>query len=242
MFSSLNTTWQRVSDWRPAVWREAERSNWRWREWRTAEASPQTRLAATVRSAQLARVEAVLFVADAPLSLKKIFDAAKLAELDQCRLLIDELNACYDAEDSPFRVEQVASGFQLLTRPKYAYWLDRVHQRNVELKLTPPALETLTIIAYRQPITRADVEAIRGVQCSDVIKQLMERQLIRIGGEDDSLGRPYLYETTRQFLQYLGLRRIDQLPNYQELRPEKKQTPTETDEQAADSAADKRAA
>ncbi|MBR9802174.1 SMC-Scp complex subunit ScpB [bacterium] len=171
-----------------------------------------------IRSPQTARLEAVLFVADSPLTPKKLFEAAKLIDAKQCVQLIDELNEMYDAENSPFRIEQIASGYQLLTRPEYSQWLGRVHQRTVELKLTPPTLETLTIIAYRQPITRADVEAIRGVQCSDVIKQLMERQLIRIGGEEDSLGRPYLYETTKAFLQYMGIRRINQLPNYEELR------------------------
>ncbi len=172
----------------------------------------------TIRSSKHARLEAVLFVADSPLSARKIADAAKLVDVAQARDLIEELNQLYDAEQSPFRVEQVASGYQLLTRPEYSQWLDRIHHRNIELKLTPPALETLTIIAYRQKITRADIEAIRGVQSSEVIKQLMERQLIRIGGEEDSLGRPYLYETTKFFLQYLGIRRIEQLPDYLQLR------------------------
>lgn len=173
-----------------------------------------------VRSPKLARLEAVLFVADSPLSANKIADAAKLIDATQCQDLIEDLNVLYDAEESSFRVEQIASGYQLLTRPEFSQWLDRIHHRNVELKLTAPALETLTIIAYRQQITRADVEAIRGVQSSEVIKQLMERQLIRIGGEEDSLGRPYLYETTKYFLQYLGVRRIEQLPNYQQFREE----------------------
>ncbi len=171
-----------------------------------------------VRTPQLARLEATLFVADAPLSARKLTDAAKLIDTAQCHQLVEQLNEMYDHDQSPFRIEQVASGYQLLTRSQYSQWLDRIHHRHVELKLTPPALETLTIIAYRQPITRADVEAIRGVQSSEVIKQLMERQLIRIGGEDDSLGRPYLYETTKTFLQFMGIRRIDQLPNYAELR------------------------
>jgi len=184
-----------------------------------------------IRTPQLARLEATLFVADAPLSAKKLTDAAKLIDTAQCHQLVEQLNEMYDHDQSPFRIEQVASGYQLLTRSQYSQWLDRIHHRHVELKLTPPALETLTIIAYRQPITRADVEAIRGVQSSEVIKQLMERQLIRIGGEDDSLGRPYLYETTKTFLQFMGIRRIDQLPNYAELRKppasEAESTPTE---------------
>ncbi len=171
-----------------------------------------------LRTPQIARLEAVLFVADSPLSARKLVDAAKLVDANQCHELVEQLNELYDADQSPFRIEQISSGYQLLTRPEYSQWLDRIHQRHVEMKLTPPALETLTIIAYRQPITRADVEAIRGVQSSEVIKQLMERQLIRIGGEDDSLGRPFLYETTKAFLQYMGIRRVDQLPNFAELR------------------------
>jgi len=171
-----------------------------------------------LRTPQIARLEAVLFVADSPLSARKLVDAAKLVDANQCHELVEQLNELYDADKSPFRIEQISSGYQLLTRPEYSQWLDRIHQRHVEMKLTPPSLETLTIIAYRQPITRADVEAIRGVQSSEVIKQLMERQLIRIGGEDDSLGRPFLYETTKAFLQYMGIRRVDQLPNFAELR------------------------
>lgn len=186
--------------------------------WRAQRKSSEDKPLAGVRTPPMSRLEAILFVADAPLSLKKLVDAARLVDVSQCKALVEELNELYDAESSPFRVEQLASGYQLLTRPEYSDWLGRIHQRNVELKLTPPTLETLTIIAYRQPITRADVEAIRGVQCSDVIKQLMDRQLIRIGGEEDTLGRPYLYETTKQFLQYMGIRRIDQLPQYEELR------------------------
>ncbi|MCA8986570.1 MAG: SMC-Scp complex subunit ScpB [Planctomycetaceae bacterium] len=169
------------------------------------------------RDPAMARLEASLFVADAPLSGRKLVDVARLIDVAQCQKLIEQLNQCYDQDRSSFRIEQVANGYQLLTRPEFSRWLDRIHQRHIELKLSPPALETLTIIAYHQPVTRADVEAIRGVQSSEVIKQLMERQLIRIGGEDDSLGRPYLYETTKTFLQYLGIRRIDQLPNYAEL-------------------------
>jgi segregation and condensation protein B len=86
------------------------------------------------------------------------------------------------------------------------------------LKLSPPALETLTIVAYRQPLTRADIEALRGVQSAEILKHLMERGLIRIVGEDNSLGRPYLYGTTRQFLEHYGLRSLDELPNADQLR------------------------
>ncbi len=211
------------------------------RIWRQQQNSLSVSSVPGLRSPGMARLEAILFLTDSPLSIKKLVESARLVDVTQCKTLIDQLNLLFDEEQSPFRIEQLASGFQLLTRPEYSQWLGRIHQRNVELKLTPPTLETLTIIAYRQPLTRADVEAIRGVQCSDVIKQLMERQLIRIGGEEDSLGRPYLYETTKQFLQYMGIRRIDQLPNYEDLRrvpetpPEATPSPETTSSETATS-------
>src|SRR5262249_45842525 len=142
------------------------------------------------RTAKLARLEATLLVADAALSPRRLAQIATLADATEARTLINRLNAAYDASASPFRVERVAGGYRLLTLPQFALWLGKLHHRDAELKLSPPAFETLTVIAYRQPITRADVEAIRGVQCSEMIKQLMERGLVRIGGEDDSLGRP----------------------------------------------------
>jgi segregation and condensation protein B len=86
------------------------------------------------------------------------------------------------------------------------------------MKLSPPALETLTVVAYRQPITRAEIEAVRGVQCAEMLKHLLERGLVRIAGEDNSLGRPYLYETTRQFLEVFGLGSLDELPLADRLR------------------------
>jgi segregation and condensation protein B len=115
-------------------------------------------------------------------------------------------------------VEQVATGYQLLTQPQYAPWLDRVHARHARLRLSPPALETLALVAYRQPVTRADIEAVRGVQSGEMLKQLMERGLVRIAGEDDSLGRPYLYGTTRQFLELFGLHSLEHLPDADRLR------------------------
>jgi segregation and condensation protein B len=171
-----------------------------------------------VRSEKLARLEAALFVADGPLSTRKLSQFALLADTTEVRELIDELNRAYEQDGSAFSVERVASGYQLLTHPRYANWLDQLHQRTAELKLSSPAMETLTIVAYRQPITRAAIEAVRGVQCSEIIKVLMERNLIRIGGEEDTLGRPYLYVTTRTFLELFGLRTLEDLPDAKTLR------------------------
>jgi segregation and condensation protein B len=176
---------------------------------------------ACVRTPKMARVEAVLVVADGALSAKRLMQLATLADVSEARRLVEQLNSAYDDDHSAFRIERVASGFRLLTKPKFSFWLGKLHQRQAELKLTPPALETLAIVAYRQPVTRADIEGIRRVQCSDMLKHLMERGLVRIGGEHDSLGRPFLYETTRQFLELFGLPSLDALPMAESLRKAK---------------------
>jgi segregation and condensation protein B len=164
------------------------------------------------RTRKAARVEAVLFVSDSAVSARRLAQLVTLADSAEAAQIVDQLNASYDRDGSAFRIERAANGYRLLTRPAYARWLDRLHLRQSETKLSPSALETLTVIAYRQPITRADIEAIRGVQCSEIIRQLMERGLVRIAGEDNSLGRPYLYETTRTFLELFGLRSLEELP------------------------------
>lgn len=170
------------------------------------------------RTPKMARLEAVLFVSDEPQSIKRLVQLATLADVDEAQELIDRLNLAYDTSGSTFRVERVATGLRLLTRREFVFWLDKLHQRQAALKLTPPMLETLAIVAYRQPLTRADLEAVRGVQSAEMLKQLMERELVRIAGEDDSLGRPFLYETTRKFLELYGLQSLDDLPMADRLR------------------------
>lgn len=195
----------------------------RW-SWRLRATSPdlhreaETLAIASRRTPKMARLEAVLLVSDAPLSPRRLAQLATLADATESRTLIGRLNSAYEHTGTPFRVERVAAGYRLFTLPQFAFWLGKLHHRDAELKLSPPSMETLTIIAYRQPITRADVEAIRGVQCSEMIKQLMERGLVRIGGEDDSLGHPFLYETTRRFLETFGLRDLEELPLADRLR------------------------
>ena len=177
-----------------------------------------------LRTTKMARVEAVLLVSTSALSTRRLAALATLADHVEAKQLIDQLNAAYDRAGTAFRIERIASGFQLMTRPAYAFWLGRLNQREIELKLTPPAMETLTIVAYRQPITRADLEIIRGVQCTEMLKMLMERGLVRIAGEDDSLGRPYLYGTTRKFLETFGLQNLNDLPMAEQLRKPGKST------------------
>lgn len=170
------------------------------------------------RTRKLARLEAALFVAESALSPRRLTQLATLVDVAETRLLIDRLNAFYDETGSSFRIERVATGYRMLTRPEFSPWLNRLHHRQSELKLSAPAMETLTLVAYLQPITRADVESVRGVQCVEMLKQLMERNLVRIAGEEDSLGRPYLYGTTRIFLELFGLCNLDDLPMAETLR------------------------
>jgi segregation and condensation protein B len=157
-------------------------------------------------------VEAALLAADEPLSPKRLAAATGLTDPASARRIVRRLQTFYDQDGTAFRVEEVAGGYQLLTRPEYHAWLVRLRRSGQELRLTDPARETLAIIAYRQPIMRADIEAIRGVQCGDLLRWLMEKGLVRIAGRHDSLGRPVLYGTTKKFLQVFGLRSLKDLP------------------------------
>lgn len=170
------------------------------------------------RTRKMARLEAVLLVADSALSFRKLAQLATLADAAEARALSEKLNAAYDAVSCAFRIERVATGVRLMTRPRFAMWLDRLHNRQARQKLSSSMMETLAIVAYRQPVTRAEVEQIRGVASSEMLKQLMERGLIRITGEEDSLGRPFLYGTSRQFLEEFGLGSLDDMPMAESLR------------------------
>ena len=170
------------------------------------------------RTPQLALVEAVLFMADEPLTARRLAQAAGLVDGNEARRLVRRLQELYEADGSAFQVEELAGGYQVLTRPAFFPWLARWRRGNAELRLSPAARETLAVIAYRQPITRADVEAVRGVGCSEVLRLLMEKNLIRIAGRDPSLGRPVLYGTTKKFLQVFGLKSLKDLPRADEFR------------------------
>ncbi len=185
------------------------------------------------RDARLALVEAALLVSDEPLTLRRLCAAAGLPDASEVRQLVQRLQALYDQDGTAFRIEERAGGFQLLTRPEYHPWLARLRRAGNEMRLSAAARETLAIVAYRQPITRADVEAIRGVQSADMLHQLMEKGLVRIAGRDESLGRPVLYATTRKFLQEFGLRTLRDLPQAEELiDPARKRKKTETESDA----------
>jgi segregation and condensation protein B len=164
------------------------------------------------RDPRLAAIEAALMAADEPLTLRRLAVAAGLNDQAEMRRDIEQLRSMYERDGSAFNIEELAGGFQLLTRPEFHPWLARLRRASNEVKLSAAARETLAIVAYRQPITRADVEAIRGVQSAEMLHQLMEKGFVRITGRDDSLGRPVLYGTTRKFLQAFGLRNLRDLP------------------------------
>jgi segregation and condensation protein B len=169
------------------------------------------------RDEATARLEAVLFLAHEPLNTRKLARLAHLADGTEARTLIRRLNRLYDAAGSAFRAEELAGGFQLMSRPKFGSWLRRLNLP-APVRLSAPALETLAVVAYRQPVPRAEIEAIRGVDCAEILRQLMDRDLVRTAGRAGELGRPYLYATTRRFLQVFGLRHIDDLPRALALR------------------------
>jgi len=171
------------------------------------------------RDRKLALVEAALFAADEPLPLRRLAAVAGLADAHEARRLVRKLQSFYNKDRTAFQVEELAGGFQLLTRPEYHPWLVRLRRTGNELRLSPAAREALAIVAYRQPIMRAAIEAIRGVQCGELLRLLMGKGLIRITGRHDSLGRPVLYGTTKKFLQVFGLKSLRDLPQAEQLRP-----------------------
>jgi segregation and condensation protein B len=170
------------------------------------------------RTTKLARLEAVLLLADEPLSPRRLADVVGLVDAAEARTLIERLKELYDLDGTAFQIEELAGGYQLLTRSQYHPWLARLKRTGHELRITPAALETLSVIAYKQPIMRAEVEKVRGVACGEVIRQLMEKGLVRITGRHDSLGRPQLYGTTKKFLQAFGLNTLKDLPEVESLK------------------------
>ena len=170
-----------------------------------------------IRSEELARLEAALFLAREPLTTRRLAKLARLDDGTRARSLIKELRLLQDAAGSAFRVEQIAGGFQLLTRTPFGPWVRRLQDAAPGGRLSPAALETLAIVAYRQPTTRAEIEAIRGVGSEEMLRQLLERDFVAIGGRAEDLGRPNVYVTTRRFLAAFGLARLEDLPALAEL-------------------------
>jgi segregation and condensation protein B len=157
-------------------------------------------------------VEALLFASDVPLEAERIREVLDLEHAAAARALVEELMARYEAEPRGLSIVEVGGGFRMVTRPELAPWLVRLARARTRVRLSRPALETLAIIAYKQPVSRPELDAVRGVSSDAVLDNLLERRLIRIGGRKEAPGRPFLYETTREFLIAFGLRDLNDLP------------------------------
>ena len=162
-------------------------------------------------------VEAVLFASDAPLTTDEIARADEMLDEDQVEDALQHLRAEYDDAGRAFQILELAEGYQILTRPEFAPYLERFDNVPRPSRLSGPALETLAIIAYRQPIGRLEVEYIRGVGASGVIRTLQDRMLIDVVGRSEGLGRPLLYGTTSHFLEHFGFKSLEDLPRPDEL-------------------------
>jgi segregation and condensation protein B len=162
-------------------------------------------------------VEAVLFASDEPLSTTRLANIVDTTT-QQIRDAVEQLNEKYKANKNAFQIEKIAGGFQMLTLSPYNHWLKKLLRVRSETKLSPAALETLAIIAYKQPVIRADVEAIRGVAAGEVIRNLMYKGLVKVVGRAEVVGRPMLYGTTKKFLETFGLYTLKDLPKIEELK------------------------
>jgi segregation and condensation protein B len=157
-------------------------------------------------------VEALLFASDVPVEADRIREVLDLSSADEARALVGGLRERYAARDSALEIVEAGGGYRMLTRPEVAPWLVRLARSRTRARLSRPALETLAIVAYRQPVSRPDIDAIRGVNSEGVLDNLMEKRMVRIAGRKEAPGRPFLYETTREFLVAFGLRDLGDLP------------------------------
>jgi segregation and condensation protein B len=161
-------------------------------------------------------IEALLFAADEPVKLDRLAELAMVSS-EAARAMLDELNNAYHDTGRAFRVHRVAQGFQLYTLPEYAEWVRRLYQHQYTHRLSRAALEVLAIIAYRQPVTRPEMEALRGVDCSGPVVTLLERRLIATYGRASRPGNPFLYRTSPEFLRYFGLAGLEDLPRMEDI-------------------------
>ncbi len=158
-----------------------------------------------------ALLEALLFAAGEPLTIGAVVKATSLSEQD-IKELMRELISDYRDRHSGIIIAEIAEGYEMVTDPEHAAWIRRLKNINVSNKLSQPALETLSIIAYKQPITKVEVDQLRGVNSDAAVKSLLDKRMIKIIGKKESPGRPFLYATTNEFLQYFGLKNLTDLP------------------------------
>lgn len=161
-------------------------------------------------------IEAMLFVSDKPLFLSEIKTVLEGPDANEIKDVIAELASEFETQGRALRVKEIAGGYQIVTDPVFAPWLKKLYKTAGADRLSGPSLETLAIIAYKQPATKPEIEAIRGVNVDGVLKTLIEKNLVKIMGRRETVGRPIIYGTTQEFLQYFGLNSLDELPKLEE--------------------------
>lgn len=168
-------------------------------------------------------IEALLFVSEKPLAVEQIRDVLDTLDAGQIRQILAELDSEYEKTNRGIRIVEVAGGFRMITPPGLAPFLKKLHRQRRKERLSKPALETLAIIAYKQPVTKLDIESLRNVNIDGVMDSLLEKGLIRISGRKKAPGRPFVFGTTKTFLEYFGLRSLGDLPKiekFSELKPQ----------------------
>lgn len=165
-----------------------------------------------------ARVEAAVLISERAISANRLAEAFGGIAVRTVREAVETLNEQYGRTGRCFRIEEVAGGYQVLTLPQYADVLDALHKGKPSDKLSAAAVETLAIVAYKQPIIRAEIESIRGVACGEVLRSLLDRRLLKVVGRAEEIGRPMLYATTKRFLEVFGLSSLKDLPQSEETR------------------------
>jgi segregation and condensation protein B len=158
-----------------------------------------------------------LFAGDVPLTINRITGTLENIKADDVLAIIEELNTDYESSGRSFRVSKIGGGFQLVTKPEYARYIKKLYKGKARPRLSQAALEALAIIAFKQPISRPEIDQIRGVNSDGVVKTLLERNLITIAGRSDTAGRALLYGTTVDFLRYFGINDISELPKPKEI-------------------------
>lgn len=168
-------------------------------------------------------VEAILLATDTPVTPAKIAQIVGAGGVAEVKGHIAALNRRYEETGASFRIEEIAKGYQILTLPDYNVWLRKLLKVRAEAKLSQAALETLAVVAYKQPVLRVEIEEIRGVAAGDMLQRLREVNLVKIVGRAEEIGRPLLYGTTKKFLEVFGLASLDELPKIEALTPPDRQ-------------------
>lgn len=180
-------------------------------------------------------LEAVLFASDVPVQAQVLAQVLGDRSLPEVRSLLAEMAASYEREERGVVLAEIAGGFQLLSRKECSAWVEQMLRARRKIRLSKPALESLAIVAYRQPITKVEIDSIRGVDSAGVLHTLLERNLVAIKGRSKGVGRPLLYATTQEFLSYMGINELADLPELKEVAPlleERERLPEEGEPEA----------